>query len=80
MVGGFALGGLVVVGWLVSERCRGTEVNGTTPQRLVSVGLPTLALACISTDTVLTYPQVYIPLAIAHTNKQSFFAKNFPLY
>ena len=32
------------------------EVNGTTPQRLVSVGLPTLALTCISTDTVLTYP------------------------
>ena len=45
----FALGGLVVVGWLVLERCRGTEVNGTTPQRLVSVGLPTLALTCIST-------------------------------
>ena len=56
LVGGFALGGLVVVGWLVLERCRGTEVNGTTPQRLVSVGLPTLALTCISTDTVLTYP------------------------
>ena len=54
--GGFALGGLVVVGGWVSERCRGTEVNGTTPQRLVSVGLPTLALTCISTVTVLTYP------------------------
>ena len=37
-------------------RCRGTEVNGTTPQRLVSVGLPTLALSCISTWTVLTSP------------------------
>ena len=49
LVGGFALGGLVVVGGWVSERCRGTEVNGTTPQRLVSVGLPTLALTCIST-------------------------------
>ena len=49
LVGGFALGGLVVVGGWVSERCRGTEVNGTTPQRLVSVGLPTLAPACIST-------------------------------
>ena len=54
--GGVALGGLVVVGGWVSERCRGTEVNGTTPQRLVSVGLPTPALACISTVTVLTYP------------------------
>ena len=30
--GGVALGGLVVVGGWVSERCRGTEVNGTTPQ------------------------------------------------
>ena len=39
-----------------SERCRGTEVNGTTPQRLVSVGLPTPALTCTSTVTVLTYP------------------------
>ena len=47
--GGVALGGLVVVGGWVSERCRGTEVNGTTPQRLVSVGLPTPALTCIST-------------------------------
>ena len=56
LVGGFALGGLVVVGGWVSERCRGTEVNGTTPQRLVSVGLPTPALTCISTVTVLTYP------------------------
>ena len=27
-----------------------------TDARLVSVGLPTLALTCISTDTVLTYP------------------------
>ena len=44
LVGGFALGGLVVVGGWVSERCRGTEVNGTTPQRLVSVGLPAPAL------------------------------------
>ena len=56
LVGGFALGGLVVVGGWVSERCRGTEANGTTPQRLVSVGLPTPALTCISTVTVLTYP------------------------
>ena len=56
LVGGFALGGLVVVGGWVSERCRGTEVNGTTPQRLVSVGLPTPALTCISTVAVLTYP------------------------
>ena len=56
LVGGFALGGLVVVGWLVLERCRGTEVNGTTPQRLVSAGLPTPALTCISTVAVLTYP------------------------
>ena len=56
LVGGFALGGLVVVGGWVSERCRGTEVSGTTPQRLVPVGLPTLALTCISTVAVLTYP------------------------
>ena len=55
-VGGVALGGLVVVGGWVSERCRGTEVNGTTPQRLVPVGLSTLALTCISTVAVLTYP------------------------
>ena len=40
----------------VYDAVSGTEVNGTTPQRLVSVGLPTLALTCISTDTVLTYP------------------------
>ena len=44
-------GGLVVVGGWVSERCRGTEVNGTTPQRLVSVGLSAPALTCISTVT-----------------------------
>ena len=42
-------------GW-VSERCRGTEANGTTPQRLVSVGLSTPALTCMGTVAVLTYP------------------------
>ena len=39
--------------WLVGGCRRGveaqSEVNGTTPQRLVSVGLSTLALTCIST-------------------------------
>ena len=52
-VGWWGGGGGVVSEW-VSGLC--LEVNGTTPQRLVSVGLPTLALTCISTVTVLTYP------------------------